>query len=1006
MEKDLVILHLSDLHISKNEDPNYSMLRDGLLKDLQDLLNEYKLKVDIIAITGDIIDKGNGDAFEIAGEFIDKIRQITGEETHLVMVPGNHDMKRSDIYSNALQDNKIQQDDQNEDVWDIVRGRMKNYREFVSRMLPNDSKDIQDGYGLKQFVINGKKINIQLINTSWSNKGNDDYNHLVVGRWQLEHIRNMQKKSGADFSIVLTHHPLDWLVSEQKEMLEDYMRNPQKLDTNIILHGHVHNVKLKVQEYPDKKIVELTSGVGYPESDNRVNGQPKIEKCRYALYGIDFQKSDVTCWCRISSDSGTFVADTEAYGNVKTSTCTFSWRKVTEQTSPTNEDIKTVNEIEMDSVPQVACWSGRDDELETLGGEKYKVVMVSGVGGQGKTALAVEFMRRQIKAESKRFRNCLWVDCRELQDTMHVKLLQILEKLSGGKDTVQRYKDETVHETINRFYGFVKNQSTLVIFDNVDAYVDLDNSELIGELSEFVQVMLTREHKSMIILTCRIPIYDSNACFGSVKLDGFKEPDAIQYFKQRGVNLEQGEDIKACKEIIRITKGHPWWIGLIIGQMQLEKVSISNYLSVHKDDLLTKGSQVEKYFDSIWKTIGEIKENYHKIIRHLVESVNPLTVDEISRLLQNSYNQTNKAINKLYRWNLLIRHEGADSPKYQVHPLVREYIHKKYDVESQKPYMLTIVKWLIGSDAYEQIINQVQVFENSIRKTDIAKIIDSIETCLNARDASQALLIVSAYIQPLEESGCYAEIHSLGLRILNEIDWEKEQVGKVRVKATFLAKFIDLLSIQMDKEKVDYYLKMYEDNCEKNTLPYGEYLSLKALVNWRQGDWDEGLAAIKELKNLQKIHSDIWTYQDVDNVEGLILRDIGQFNDALSIFNSQPNNASKYGNVARCYQMIGDHKQALSYLRKSLAELMRTNSILNLINRGYAFLWLAELYEMMGDLERAILYLYLARNIWGDVAPGLLRNTVQLQNRLNIDSIEAIDEKAKEELALFMAEDL
>ena len=1004
MEKDLVILHLSDLHISKKEDSNHGMLRDGLLKDLQNLLNVNKLKVDIIAITGDIIDKGNGDAFDIAYGFIDKIRQITGGEAHLVMVPGNHDMKRSDIYSNALQDDKIQQDGQDEDVWDIVRVRMKNYREFVSRMLPDDSENIQDGYGLKQFIINGKKINIQLINTSWSNKGNDDYNHLIVGRWQLEHIRSMQRESGADLSIALTHHPLDWLVSEQKEMLEDYMRNHQKLDTNIILHGHVHNVRLKVQEYPDKRIVELTSGFGYPESENRAKGQPKIEKCRYALYGIDFQKNDVTCWCRISNDSGAFVADTEAYGNVKTSTCTFSWGKATGQTNSDNEDIKTVNEIELDPVPQVACWSGRDDELETLGGDRYKVVMVSGVGGQGKTALAVEFMRRQIKAESKRFMNCLWVDCRELQDTMHVKLLQLLEKLTGGKDTVQRYKDETVHETIQRFYGFVKSQPTLIIFDNVDAYVDLDNSELTGELSELVQVMLTREHKSMIILTCRIPIYDSNACFGSVKLDGLKEPDAIHYFKQRGMNLEQDEDDKACKEIIRVTKGHPWWIGLIIGQMQLEKVSISNYLSVHKDDLLTKGSQVENYFDSIWKTIGEIKENYHKIIRHLVESVNPLTVDEISRLLQNSYNQTNKAINKLYRWNLLIRHEGAGSPKYQVHPLVREYIHKKYDVESQKPYMLTVVKWLIGSDAYEQIINQVQVFENNTRKTDIVKIIDSIETCLNARDASQALLIVSSYINPLEESGCHAEILSLGLRILNEIDWKKEQVGKVRIKAAFLAKFIDLLSIQMDKDKAGYYLKMYEDNCEKNTLPYGAYLSLKAFVNWRQEDWDEGLAAVKEFKNLLKIHSDIWTYQDIDSTEGLLLRDSGQSNAALSIFNNLPNNASKYGNIARCYQMTGDHEQALSYLRKSLEELMRTNSISNMANRGYAFLWLAEIYEMMGDLEKAVLYLYLAKNIWGDVAPGLLRCTVQLQSRLNTDSIEAIDEKAEEALALFMAE--
>lgn len=316
---------------------------------------------------------------------------------------------------------------------------------------------------------------------------------------------------------------LSWFHEEDEKMLKDYLINEDKLGSPVVLHGHIHDAVMQAEEYPTGKILSLISGIGYPEGDKRVAGQPKISSCRFSIYNMDLERKKVECFCLVSLEDGQFVPENRLYGGSQDGCYIMWWDKKQEFREPERKY------IDLDPIPVIKCWSGRKEELELFSKGDANVIAISGVGGQGKTALAAEFMRRDAESEGF-FEQRVWVDCRELQDTMHAKLLKILELLTNGEESENRYKDEQLKDTIKRFLRYIQWHKTIVVFDNIDAYVTFDSEELTGELKDIVDGVLMQQTDSLIILTCRTSIYDSNAGFRSMCLDGLKEPDGITYF--------------------------------------------------------------------------------------------------------------------------------------------------------------------------------------------------------------------------------------------------------------------------------------------------------------------------------------------------------------------------------------------------------------------------------------------------------------------------------------------
>ena len=91
---DLTILHLSDLHIDGQA--AYPEILKNILVHIKEEIAPTREKTLVVAVTGDIIDKGNKAAIDNAKKFFEDLKKTLGNKVAgIVLVPGNHDIFRS-----------------------------------------------------------------------------------------------------------------------------------------------------------------------------------------------------------------------------------------------------------------------------------------------------------------------------------------------------------------------------------------------------------------------------------------------------------------------------------------------------------------------------------------------------------------------------------------------------------------------------------------------------------------------------------------------------------------------------------------------------------------------------------------------------------------------------------------------------------------------------------------------------------------------------------------------
>lgn len=95
-----LVLHLSDLHLLSNPSEQEAIF-DGLVQALREVRQQRGRRVDLLAITGDVFDSATAEPRLATTRFLElftAIGRALGEEPPTVIVPGNHDRRRSGLF--------------------------------------------------------------------------------------------------------------------------------------------------------------------------------------------------------------------------------------------------------------------------------------------------------------------------------------------------------------------------------------------------------------------------------------------------------------------------------------------------------------------------------------------------------------------------------------------------------------------------------------------------------------------------------------------------------------------------------------------------------------------------------------------------------------------------------------------------------------------------------------------------------------------------------------------
>ncbi len=228
-------VHLSDIHFNfLNYDTE--KMRDQLIAYAQQLANETKY--DVIFITGDICYKGAD--YAGTSQFMENVAgAFKVSKKNIFMVPGNHDLVRSQLRQTIIAGLKDGEASENfnridsEVMGHLLRGQeifFNFYREFFGEDYPNSSLHFIKEYDL---------FNVIYMNTCIAAGVDHEEGALVVGQLQL--YRTLKKlEDDTKLNIAIGHHGLDCFNSiEQSRIEHDFV----DCNVDIYLCGHIHKPK-------------------------------------------------------------------------------------------------------------------------------------------------------------------------------------------------------------------------------------------------------------------------------------------------------------------------------------------------------------------------------------------------------------------------------------------------------------------------------------------------------------------------------------------------------------------------------------------------------------------------------------------------------------------------------------------------------------------------------------------------------------------------------------------
>lgn len=694
--------------------------------------------------------------------------------------------------------------------------------------------------------------------------------------------------------------------------------------------------------------------------------QPGLARNRVTLYtGIDchtFLPRLLTAWDEGSD--GTVRAD-EADKALPAN--------LDQQVRPRKAQLFKLSPLECDRPPTVAIWVGRDAELRALETSSAKVVIICGIGGEGKSALASYYISRLSENEDS-YRLWDWRDCKEQSDRIRTQISEVIVRFSQGLISADDLAGSDDQELVEVFIDQTFDARAVLVFDNVDSYIDLEHGTFTGLLDTLVQAMANSPSTSRIVLTCRPDVHYTSASIATFSIKGISQEEAAELFEKRNPGLAIPEtDIR---EAWISTNGHAFWLDLLAVQInQVPGTTLAKQLAN-----MTRGKDnFPDVLSSIWDRLA-LRE--HILLRLMAEAVRPENEKTIEKFAasQLGYDKFRRAFRSLRSLNLIVVKPVDNAPDlFDLHPLVRQFVRLRFNPSQRASFIKVVL------NQYASIIGAISAMLGaSMPFTMLERWTQKVELEVSGGFIEDAFQTLSSADDALIGGGHTQEYVRVARLLFQSIDWE--------TAATKYAKFDHTVSIMVgaleqlgDRASAESMLSNYEATIPQKTTRYINFCNVRAFSFWLRKEFDLAVDwASRGVKLKNETHVD--TDFDCEHTLALAQRDSGDPETALKYFLNgrtlpaiigsaldATSDGPMHGNVGRCLQLMGNTADALQCFKKSAVILEQDGTLHGKSNRAYARKWIAESMVAQNDLERAKAFIVDAMRILGAAAPVRVR---------------------------------
>lgn len=657
---------------------------------------------------------------------------------------------------------------------------------------------------------------------------------------------------------------------------------------------------------------------------------------------------------------------------------------ISELSLNTNSVIEEKSLFTCDSPPSNFYWVGREKEIELMKRREFKTIFVTGIGGQGKSALVSYFIQNCLtEAEGYEFWD--WRDCKEEDNRIHSVVVSIIERITNGKVRGYQLNNEKINDVIDLLFSYLGERRIVFVFDNVDYYIDLEKvcpTRGVGRLFELAN---TRNHNSKFIFTCRPTIKSTSTAYLEIPLKELDLVDTINLFHQYKLPLKENDIVEIARESHVVTNGHALWLSLIAAQARRGKEAAIKCLKEVKSHSLVSTDNpsyqlAENTLSVVWKTLNQKQQI---LLRGMAEMVTSISEENLSKIMSSelNVNQFGKALKALRNLNLVVvKSLNEDIDLFDLHPLVKEFVLNKYKRNERTRFITMLVNF------YDSLIviikpklsadSPMSYFENWVHK---------VELQINKGDYKGALFSLQEVKEPILAAGYSESFLRVSVRLFIEIDWFKAIAEEYNYFHSVLFEFIHTLIDYGRFDEAEAYLKKYAKLIEGKGAQYIVMCNLFSYYFWSKEDFSQAIDWAEkglDLANSTGIN------QDADLRHSLALAQRDSLNSenikkAINIFlkgeslsdilsgkcKDDSLSGNYYGNIGRCLWFLNDYENAIILYKKSAKLLMSEKFTNTHINQGYAFYWIAQYYIKVGMLAKANMFYLKVLHIWRKVAP-------------------------------------
>ena len=633
-----------------------------------------------------------------------------------------------------------------------------------------------------------------------------------------------------------------------------------------------------------------------------------------------------------------------------------------------------------DIPPIVVNWVGREKELVTLH-SNFKVIFITGIGGQGKSAIAATFFN-DMKL-NKEYKYIDWRDFKEEDHKFKNKIASMISLVSNDSLNIGDLVGLQDEDLISIFFKNLENEKGLFVLDNVDSYIDLEKFEPSKGIGKLFKAAITKNHNSKFIFTCRPFIRYASVDFYQLALSGLSEENTIQFFTNSNISLRKEKILELATKAHKLTTGHPLWLSLIVAQAKRGESILTDFLNMlethHIVDKNVSYILSETILREIWKSLNEKQKN---LLRVLAESVRPETIDDFSEIASSelNYNAFYSSIRTLKNLNLIVEKQEGDF--IELHPLVKEFVRTKYPQTDRTKYISLFIGY------YNKIVLILKPkLSPKLSISEFANWINKIELHTNAKEFQKALDCIAEIKSHMKAAGYVEELLRVSKVLFNSLSWSKNQINNYnQFKSVFES--ITRGAVEFgDNDFAMYLVNQFASITETKEDSYILLCSLKGFINWFIGNNDKAIKIYREAEYLLSSGNQGDKYNIRHNL-GLSLRDSKnpeyieealksflQNEDLVIISDSRTidkdRSGNYYGNIGRCLQFKKEYSQSLNCYFKSFILLYLDNSSQKLINLGYASEWISDVLSKMHENESGLYFLKYAAEIWSNCSPPL-----------------------------------